>query len=208
MLTSIDSWKNKKKFIVGLACVFITCLSLLGMYKNYMEKQNEEIEKTIVRYYMAMSNKDMEELKNNIYPENVDYVNGFILDIKAKMDATNFESIKIDSIYPALIDGDMAIVGYRAITKSYLNGRNENAITFQELGTTVMLRKGNKWYVAKPIDVQGVSTDYLNDFFDKYEDILRKNVSEEEAENVVESQKHLFSILTLPTDKSGGFSGR
>ena len=94
-----------------------------------MEKQNEEIEKTIVRYYMAMSNKDMEELKNNIYPENVDYVNGFILDIEAKMDATNFESIKIDSIYPALIDGDMAIVGYRAITKSYLNGRNENAMS-------------------------------------------------------------------------------
>ena len=160
-----------------------------------MEKQNEEIEKTIVRYYMAMSNKEMEELKNNIYPENVDYVNGFILDIEAKMDATNFESIKIDSIYPALIDGDMAIVGYRAITKSYLNGRNENAITFQELGTTVMLRKGNEWYVAKPIDLQGVSADYLNDFFDKYEDILRKNVSKEEAENVVKSQKHLFSIV-------------
>lgn len=160
-----------------------------------MEKQNEEIEKTIVRYYMAMSNKDMEELKNNIYPENVDYVNGFILDIEAKMDATNFESIKIDSIYPALIDGDMAIVGYRTITKSYLNGRNENAITFQELGTTVMLRKGNEWYVAKPIDLQGVSADYLNDFFDKYEDILRKNVSKEEAENVVKSQKHLFSIV-------------
>ena len=89
----------------------------------------------------------------------------------------------------------MAIVGYRAITKSYLNGRNENAITFQELGTTVMLRKGNEWYVAKPIDLQGVSADYLNDFFDKYEDILRKNVSKEEAENVVKSQKHLFSIV-------------
>lgn len=158
-----------------------------------MEKQNEEIEKTIVRYYMAMSNKDMEELKNNIYPENVDYVNGFILDVKAKMFATNFESIKIDTIYPALIDGDIAIVGYKAITKSYLQG-NENAITFQELGTTVMLRKGDVWFVAKPIDLQGVSADYLNDFFDKYEDILRKNVSKEEAENVVKSQKYLFSI--------------
>ena len=194
MLTSIDSWENKKKFIVGLACVFITCLSLLGMYKNYMEKQNEEIEKTIVRYYMAMNNKDMEELKNNIYPDNVDYTNEFILDVKAKMFATNFESIKIDTIYPALIDGDIAIVGYKAITKSYLQG-NENAITFQELGTTVMLRKGDVWFVAKPIDLQGVSADYLNDFFDKYEDILRKNVSKEEAENVVKSQKYLFSIV-------------
>ena len=49
--------------------------------------------------------------------------------------------------------------------------------------------------MAKPIDLQGVSADYLNDFFDKYEDILRKNVSKEEAENVVKSQKHLFSIV-------------
>lgn len=194
MLTSIDSWKNKKKFIVGLACVFITCLSLLGMYKNYMEKQNEEIEKTIVRYYMAMNNKDMEELKNNIYPDNVDYTNEFILDVKAKMFATNFESIKIDTIYPALIDGDIAIVGYRAITKSHLQG-NKNAITFQELGTTVMLRKGDVWFVAKPIDLQGVSTDYLNAFFDKYEYVLRRSVSKEDAENVVKSQKYLFSVV-------------
>lgn len=168
------------------------CLSLLGMYKNYMEKQNAEIEKTIVRYYMAMSNKDIEELKRNIYPDNEVYTNGFILDMFSKMGVINFNSIKLETIYPALIDGNIAIVGYVAETKGSLKQEN---IIFKEIGTTVLIKKNDMWYIAKPIDLQNVSSDYLNNFFNKYENVLRENMTEKEAENVVKSQKYLFSIV-------------
>lgn len=157
-----------------------------------MEKQNAEIEKTIVRYYMAMSNKDIEELKRNIYPDNEVYTNGFILDMFSKMGVINFNSIKLETIYPALIDGNIAIVGYVAETKSSLKQEN---IIFKEIGTTVLIKKNDMWYIAKPIDLQNVSSDYLNNFFNKYENVLRENMTEKEAENVVKSQKYLFSIV-------------
>ena len=192
LLTSIDNWKKRKKIVFGLVCVFVMCLSLLGMYKNYMEKQNAEIEKTIVRYYMAMSNKDIEELKRNIYPDNEVYTNGFILDMFSKMGVINFNSIKLETIYPALIDGNIAIVGYVAETKGSLKQEN---IIFKEIGTTVLIKKNDMWYIAKPIDLQNVSSDYLNNFFNKYENVLRENMTEKEAENVVKSQKYLFSIV-------------
>lgn len=192
MLTSIEQWKRKKKIIIGAACVFLMCLSLLGMYKNYMEKQNIEIEKTITRYYMAMDNKDMDELNKLIYPENEAYTQDFLMDVKTKMFVTNFESIKLNTIYPALIDGNIAIVGYQATTKS--KALSETA-SFQEIGTTVLRRKGDSWYVAKPIDLQDISADYLNDFFDKYQEILRENITKKEAENVVKSQKEMFSLV-------------
>jgi hypothetical protein len=163
------------------------------MYKNYMEAQNTEIEKTVVHYYMAMDNKDMDELKKVIYPENEDYTNGFIMDVQSKMLVTKFESIKVDTIYPALIDGNIAIVGYRATTKSNLN--SPSLITFQEIGTSVLKKKGDRWYIAKPIDLQNISSDYLNEFFNKYQKVLKENITEEDAEHVVNSQKALFSLL-------------
>ena len=192
MLTSIEQWKNKKKIIVGVTCLFLICLSLLGMYKNYMEKQNIEIEKTITRYYMAMDNKDMNELNKLIYPENEAYTQSFLMDVKTKIIVTSFESIKLNRIYPALIDGNIAIVGYQVTTK---NKALSETASFQEIGTTVLRRKGDSWYVAKPIDLQDVSADYLNDFFDKYQEVLRENITKEEANSVLKSQKEIFSLV-------------
>lgn len=156
----------------------------MSLAKNAVEIANHEINSSVVAYFNALNKKDYKELDKILYPtDNAEY----ILTIAAKAQAVGTESVRLQKIYPALVDRNIALVGFEYSVNNLIDNQR---VSFKRTNLFFMLRKKDSWYVAKPDDLKEYSAEYLSTMIDKYDTVIKKNMTEE----TVKDQKYYNDI--------------
>ena len=167
----------------------ILSLSYLGLAKENTEIANHEINSTVLGYFNAINKKEYIELDKILYPtDNSEY----ILTIAAKAQAVGMESMRLKTIYPSLVDGNIAVVGFESSVNNYINDQH---VTFQQTNLFFMLKKDNHWYVAKPSDLANYDPQYLSSMIEKYDVVIKKNLSVETINKQQEFNNAGFSKI-------------
>ena len=175
---SLQHIKNKKiKYLIYiLAICFSLFVFLFSINKYYIEESNLEIDNMLKNYCETMNNKNFDEINKFLYPENNPENKEYINILKTKSSAIGLESIRLKKIYPALVEHNIAIVGFEVATNSNYNNQQ---ITIKEIKTEVLLKKNNDWFIAKPVDLIDYDKSYLNILFNNYYKILKENISKD-----------------------------
>ena len=125
-------------------------------------RMNYEINETIAEYFTAFNHKDYAGMEKYLYPENDN--RDYLLMTKAKADAVEMQSIHLQKIYPALVDGDFAVVG---VETSTIHHYASEYTTIKEANTLFLRKYKGKWYVAKPEDLDDVSLAYKEELIER-----------------------------------------
>lgn len=156
----------------------------LGFARNAVEIANHEINSSVVAYFNALNKKDYKKLDKILYPtDNAEYV----LTIAAKAQAVGTESIRLQKIYPALVDNNIAVVGFEYSVNNLIENQR---VTFKRTNLFFMLKNKDNWYVAKPDDLTSYSAEYLSAMIDKYDSVIRENMTDD----AVKEQKYYNDI--------------
>lgn len=132
---------------------------------------NYAIDDTMASYFTAMNQQDYNGMGKYLYPTSND---DYLLSIAVKAQAVHMQSIRLRKVYPALVHGDLAIVGFETSTSSNYEGEKT---TIRETNTFFFRRKDDKWYIAKPEDLNDQSKKLINDMIDEYKPILKENMA-------------------------------
>lgn len=154
--------------------MFGTCW--LALLKVNTEQSNIAIDEAMAAYFTAMDKQDYSKMRDILYPtDNEDY----LLATMVKTKAIGMESIRLQKIYPAMIDGDLAIVGFETSTSSHYQGED---LTLREANTFFFRRAHGKWYIAKPSDLADIPARKISGMIDAYKPIIKENIGSGIAE--------------------------
>ena len=167
-----------------LAVTVFLWVAYLGFAKTSVEIANHEINSSVVAYFNALNKKNYKELDKILYPtDNAEYV----LTIAAKAQAVGTESIRLHKIYPALVDRNIAVVGFEYSVNNLIENQR---VTFKRTNLFFMLKNKGNWYVAKPNDLDSYSAEYLSAMIDKYDSVIRENMTDD----AIKEQKYYNDI--------------
>ena len=88
--------------------------------------------------------------------------------------ATGMQSIHLQRIYPALIDGEIGIVGFETTTKNFYQGQE---VVLKETNTFIVKRLQGEWYITKPSDLRDYDSKYIESLIESYMEVIKKNIS-------------------------------
>lgn len=162
--------RRKSSFLIIGLFVFLVLLGLALARENTM-RMNYEINETIAEYFTAFNRKDYAGMEKYLYPENDN--RDYLLMTKAKADAVEMQSIHLQKIYPALVDGDFAVVG---VETSTIHHYASEYTTIKEANTLFLRKHKGKWYVAKPEDLDDVSLAYKEELIERYSAVVAENI--------------------------------
>ena len=155
-----------------LIVAFITLL-VVGLNKWYVQASNLEINNLVKDYIQTMNRQDFKQLGQYLVPVDKEANQDYILTLKAKAEAIQLKSVRAKTIYPALVDKDIALVCVEVSTEG---GYKSQYMTVKELNIMVLKKYQNKWYVAKPSDLMEYDEAYLSGLFDKYQDYMKGQI--------------------------------
>jgi hypothetical protein len=178
----------ESKFRTAMTTVVVAgfvVLLYVSLVRINTEQANTTIDNNLVGYFTAMNKQDYGEMRNYLYPtDNEDY----LLDIMLKSKAIGVTSIRLQKIYPALVDRNLAIVGFEVSTNAKYKGED---VTTRQTSTYFFRKRGNAWYIAKPADLQDISQKRISDMIDAYKPIMKENM----ADSIVEQNEYNTASL-------------
>lgn len=175
-----------KKIITAIIGIVIVFSAIFGLNRYNLEQDNADIRGLILTYYQALNNQEyslLEDLYAPTYPESTQV---YIDNIQLKMEAVNFDSIKAERIYPALVHNDFGIAGVISKTTNIVDGKEAS---FKEFNVILVRHVNGRWYIAKPEDAQELGQDKLKEFFSKYKDTVKYDA---QIKEVMETQQKNF----------------
>lgn len=158
------------------AVLAFASLVYLSLLKINTEQTNLAIDNNMAGYFTALNKEDYAGMRRFLYPSDNEK---YLLDILLKSKAVGITSVRLQKIYPALVDKELAIVGFETSTNAVYEGRN---VTTRQVGTYFFRKKDNVWYIAKPEDLQDIPAQRISDMIDAYQPTMKANMSEDIAE--------------------------
>ena len=172
--------KNLKLIIEFAVVVVFVGLAYLSLLRIDVEQANYAIQENMVGYFNALNKQEYGKMRQYLYPtDNSEY----LLDIMVKAKAVGITSVRLQTIYPALVDGDIAITGFETSTNAIYQGKD---LTARQTNTFFFRKKDGRWYIAKPEDLTDISAQKISDMIDAYNPIIKENMNE----SIVEQQKY------------------
>lgn len=155
-------------------------LAYLALLRIDTQHANHAIDENMVGYFNALDKQNYEAMRQYLYPtDNEEY----LLHIMLKTKAVGITSVRLQSIYPALVDGDIAVVGFETSTNAIVQGKD---LTARQTNTFFFRKKDGHWYIAKPEDLADISAQKIYDMIDAYKPIMKDNM----AADIVEQQEY------------------
>lgn len=172
---SLANIKNRNLRIAVQLLLIVAFIALLvvGLNKWYIQASNLEINNLVKDYIQTMNRQDFKQLGQYLVPVDKEANQDYILTLKAKAEAIQLKSVRAKTIYPALVDKDIALVCVEVSTEG---GYKSQYMTVKELSIMVLKKYQDKWYVAKPSDLMEYDETYLSGLFDKYQDYLKGQI--------------------------------
>ena len=172
---SLANIKNRNLRIAVQLLLIVAFITLLvvGLNKWYVQASNLEINNLVKDYIQTMNRQDFKQLGQYLIPVDKEANQDYILTLKAKAEAIQLKSVRAKTIYPALVDKDIALVCVEVSTEG---GYKSQYMTVKELNIMVLKKYQDKWYVAKPSDLMEYDEAYLSGLFDKYQDYLKDQI--------------------------------
>lgn len=159
--------------MVSIILVFLFIIvSYFSLNKYYIEASTYEINDTISGYFTCLNQKDFNHLQKYLYPDTGN--RSYALTIGAKAVAVGMESIHLQRIYPALVDGEIGIVGFETTTRNFYQGQE---VVLKETNTFIVRRIQGAWYIAKSSDVSDYDEKYIKSLIESYSKIMKENMS-------------------------------
>ena len=151
--------------------VILLGLSYLALLRIETQQANTAIDENMVAYFNAMNHQDYNAMRQYLYPtDNEDY----LLDILIKSKAVGVQSIRLQKIYPALVNNDIAIVGFETSQNAVYKGEE---VTTRNTNTFFFRRKDGQWYIAKPQDLSDIPARKISDMIDQYKGVMKENMA-------------------------------
>lgn len=167
----IESSEVKKSLSAAIAITLLFLLAL-GLARFDVQQSQYEINDVLAGYFNSMNRKEFSELGKYMYPtDNREH----ILTVAAKAKAVDLQSIRLQKIYPPLVDKNLAIVGIDTSAIIRPDGQN---VTLKETNSMFLMREAGKWYIAKPEDLEKYEPSFISAMIDRYGSVLRSNLSE------------------------------
>ena len=161
------------KILIRTILVFlIIVVAYFSLNKYYIEASTYEINDTITGYFTDLNKKDFNHIQKYLYPDVGNRT--YALAIGAKSVATGMQSIHLQRIYPALIDGEIGIVGFETTTKNFYQGQE---VVLKETNTFIVKRFQGEWYITKPSDLRDYDSKYIESLIESYMEVIKKNIS-------------------------------
>ena len=158
----------------------LVALGYLALLRIDTEQANHAIDENMVGYFNALNKKEYGDLRKYLYPTNNEE---YLLNIMLKSKAVGVTSVRLQSIYPALVDGDIAIVGFEVSTNAVHEGKD---LTSRQSNMFFFRRKDGRWYIAKPDDLADIPAQKVSDMIDAYKPIMKENM----AGSIMEQKKY------------------
>ena len=171
---SIANIKNTplKIFVSTMLILIIMVVSYFSLNKYYIEASTYEINDTITGYFNCLNQKDFNNLQKYLYPDIGN--RSYALTIGAKSVAIGMQSVHLQKIYPALVDGEIGIVGFETSTRNIYQGEE---VVLKEINTFIVRRNQGKWYITKPSDLSDYDGKYIETLIESYSEIIKRNIS-------------------------------
>lgn len=160
----------------------------LALLRIDTEQANYAINDNLVGYFNSLNKEDCQEMRKYLYPTDNEK---YLLDTMVKAKAIGVKSTRVQKIYPVLVNGDIAIVGFEVSTTANFGG--EDYVT-RGLDTFFYRKHSGHWYIAKPTDLADVPKQKLSDMIDAYNPIIKDNLGEN-IEAQVEYNQTAFAKL-------------
>ncbi len=133
----------------------------------------------MVGYFNALNKQDYNSMRNYLYPTDNEQ---YLLDILLKSKAVGITSIRLQTIYPAIVDGNVAIVGFETSTNAVFENKNTST---REINVFFFRKKNSDWYIAKPQDLSDIPAHKISDMIGQYKSIIKENMTETSVSNQV-----------------------
>ena len=133
----------------------------------------------MVGYFNALNKQDYNSMRNYLYPTDNEQ---YLLDILLKNKAVGITSIRLQTIYPAIVDGNVAIVGFETSTNAVFENKNTST---REINVFFFRKKNSDWYIAKPQDLSDIPAHKISDMIGQYKSIIKENMTETSVSNQV-----------------------
>lgn len=180
--------KIKKLFMIFSSIVLIG-LSVLAINKYQLEQDSADIGGLALTYYQAINNREYSLLEKIYTPQYPWRNQSYIEDIKAKMDVVGMKQIRVDKVYPAMVNGDIGIVGIVSTETTINNGKEHS---FQELNVLFAKYDEGKWHIAKPEDISQYDESLIEGMFEKYKKEFKDDIT---IRQIVKNQKAYFDSM-------------
>lgn len=181
-------WRLKTVIKVSFAIIFLGLL-YLGFLKVNTEQANRVIDENMVGYFNALDKQDYNEMRRYLYPTDND---GYLLNILLKSKAVGTTSVRLQKIYPALVDRDLALVGFESSTNATFKGKDT---TIREVNMFFFRKKDGNWYIAKPQDLTDMSEQKISDMIDSYKSVMKENITSDSMNEQIEYNRASFRNL-------------
>ena len=156
---------------IVLVAIFLV-ISYFSLNKYYIEASTYEINDKVTGYFSCLNKKEFNKINDYLYPDTENRT--YILMLGAKANAIGMESIHVTKIYPALVDGEIGIVGFETSTRNKYKGEE---VVLKETNTFIMKRLQGDWYITKSNDLEGYEKQYINDLIESYTPIMKENMT-------------------------------
>lgn len=177
---------------VAFAAVLLGLL-YVGLVRFSTGQANRAIDEKMVGYFNALDKQDYDAMRGYLYPTDND---AYLLDILLKSKAVGTTSVRLQKIYPALVNGDLAVVGFESSTNATFNGKDS---TIREVNMFFFRKKDGEWYIAKPEDLSNVPEQRISGMIDRYTGVMKENITAESMDAQIEYNRASFRNL-----KNGG----
>ena len=170
------------EFVVLLVLI---CLAYMALLRIDIKQANYAIAENMVGYFNALNKQEYDKMQRYLYPTDS---KEYLLNMMIKAKAVGVTSVRLQSVYPALVDGNLAIVGFETSTNAVFQGQD---LTARQTDTFFFRRKSGKWYIAKPEDLIDIPAQKISDMIDAYKPIMKENM----AGSIVEQRQYNIASL-------------
>lgn len=171
---SLENIKSKPiKIIATILLVgVILFIAYFSLNKHYIEASTYEINDVVTNYFTCLNKKEFDKIPEYYYPnaENEAYAKM----VGAKANVIGMQSVHLIKIYPALVDGEIGIVGFETSVKNNYKGEE---LVLRETNLFIMRRNQGKWYITKGNDLEDYDKQYINELIETYTPIAKENMS-------------------------------
>ena len=178
---------------MSVLALSVLAVSYLALLKIKTEQANSAIDESMVGYFSALNQEDYGRMREFLYPtDNEEY----LLTTLLKSKAVGVTSVRLQKIYPALVNGDIAIVGFEVSTNASYRGED---LTARTTDTFFYRRKDGIWYIAKPEDLADIPAQRISDMIDEYQPVMKENMKE----NISDAQEYNDASFKKLKSKEG-----
>ena len=135
------------------------------------EQANAVIQNNITNYFSALSSRNFVEAQTFYANADSENTKMYINELSEKARGIKLQSITPDTIYPALVNGNLGVVGVKVTTKGQVQNQNVEAT---ELTLFIMLKEQDKWKITQPSDLSNYSEDHITKLLDEYKKVLEQ----------------------------------